>query len=130
VYAEFYQAHYPALGYYFRFVHNIILFVVDASIVPKGSSKSKLDLGDGQRYLFLLQAQLSNDELALLFYYALSSKSYSLKEEPELFRWPEKYNLLMDLDETSLLRRGHLRFYPQTVFRFLSVDERKEKRAV
>ncbi|MEY3442421.1 MAG: hypothetical protein RLZZ519_702 [Bacteroidota bacterium] len=127
VYGEFYKGFHPFLGHYFRFVHNIILFLVDSCKTEDAAGTGKLDAKDVRRYFYLLQAQLANAELVLLFYYALSSKSQSINGKQELTAALESNNMLENLEETSLLKRGHHHFYPKTVFKFLSLDERKVK---
>lgn len=126
VYDEFYREFHPFLGHYFRYVHNIIKYVI-ASRMKYLDGSEDWKLSDADRYLELLQAQLSNDELVLLLYYSLSSYSYGSKETPELFNWMENVDFFRNIEESSLLRRGHHHFFPKTKFRFLSIDERKIK---
>lgn len=123
VYDDFYDEFHPYLGHYFRYLQNIINYTVAARMKYWKDEEAS----DVEMYLNLLQAQLSNDELVLLLYFSLSTKSYDSKELPLLFNVMERINFFHNVEETGLLRRGHHHFFPQTTFRFLSIDERAVK---
>jgi hypothetical protein len=77
------------LGHYFRNLYQIVRFVEDAEMGDK----------DQRRYAAILKAQLSDDELALLFYDGLSDYG-RMTFKPLL----EKYHFFEDLLPAERLR--------------------------
>lgn len=71
----------------------------------------------------MLQAQLSNDELALIFYNALSSNGLNSSKKPQFKEWIEHYQFLENLNVDSLLDRRHHVLYQKSKFKFLNRDE-------
>jgi hypothetical protein len=128
VFDNFYQQEHAVLGHYFRLLKSIVDFVVRSR--SGNSLRHRNNRGDADKYLELLQAQMTNDELALMFYYGLSRKSSNLIEERELFEKLEANNFLENIEMKSLLDRSHHHFYRKTVFKFLNKDERFGKRKV
>lgn len=97
-YAGFYEAHQTELGHYFRTLYNIIKFVRNSNIQDKSF------------YTNLVRAQLSSQELLLLFYNALSDmgieKFKPLIEEFALLKTVPQ-NLLLDKERhPALYSRG------------------------
>ncbi len=117
IYLQFYTEYHSELGHYFRYIYNLIKFTIN-------NRKPNLD---EKIYLDLIQAQLSNDEMALLFYNCLSDKGVNQQKRPQFFMWLEEYSFLENLDEKSLLKRAHHKLFPKTIFKFLSLDEKKDK---
>lgn len=101
------------IGYYFRYIYNTINFAIE----------ERTDAGDVSRYLNILQAQLSNEELALIFYDALSSYGRNKNGTKKFKSILNTYQVLENIDESYLLNRNHFRFYPKTQFKFLTRSE-------
>lgn len=114
---DLYQKHYSIyqnqLGHYFRYIYNIIKFTIDNRLKEK----------DERKYIDLLQAQLSNDELALIFYNALSRNGLNSSKKPQFKEWLEDYQFLENLNDESLIDRRHHVLYQKTKFKFLNRDE-------
>lgn len=121
IYEEFYQDHQSNLGRYFRYVYNIMKFIIDCRKDSKISSREVI------KYMQILQAQLSNDEMGLLFYNASFSRHGRTKSGKERFKtWLDNYNILENIDESCLIEKDHHWFY-KTEFKFLETEERKFK---
>ncbi|WP_343564094.1 putative phage abortive infection protein [Sphingobacterium sp.] len=119
LYLSFYNLYYPQLGHYFRYLYNLIKFTVDNRGIDPYL--------DAKKYIQLIQAQLSNDELGLIFCNSLSDKALNSEKENKIYTWIEEYSLLENIDEKSLLNRSLHYLYPKTDFKFLYRDERKLK---
>lgn len=118
VYEEFYKNHHACLGHYFRYIYHIIEFTIQERKV----------CDDVKLYLGIIQSQLSDNELALLFYNCLSK--YAKKEgtlEPRFYNIMDRYGILENVDSDSLLSRNHHVLYPYTIFKFLNADEKEVK---
>jgi len=98
-YLEFHHHHKALTGHYFRLLYNIIKFVHNSEI-----SKKKL-------YTNLVRAQLSSNELLLLFYNCLSELG------TEKFRpLVEEHNLLKNMPRENLIDQEHLKYYSNIAF--------------
>lgn len=104
-----YRNNQKELGHFFRLVFNIIKFTIEERKKYK----------DEKRYINLIQAQLSNDLLALLFYNSLTSYSYNGRGEPQFFNWLDRYESFENIDCDSLLCYFDYRFYPNTRFKYI-----------
>lgn len=115
-YKEFVDKAEGNIGYFFRYIFNTIRFVKeqDGSIITK------------QRYINLLQSQLSDEELALLFYDAISPYGKNKNGETVFFDMLEASEMLENISERVLINRSHTKFYPLTKFKFLSRKELAE----
>ena len=115
-YKEFVDKAEGNIGYFFRYIFNTIRFVKeqDGSIITK------------QRYINLLQSQLSDEELALLFYDAISPYGKNKNGESVFFDMLEASEMLESISERVLINRSHTKFYPLTKFKFLSRKELAE----
>lgn len=111
------------VGYFYRYIYNIVNFVYGQNAFR--------DEHDKEKYLNLLQAQLSDEELALLFYDAISKYGEN-KEGHHYFRdMLDETHFLENIKPQVLLDRKHCYFYPKTAFKFMSRDElKKAKRLV
>lgn len=103
-------------GFYFRFVHNLVTFVL---LHWKGSPK------DIHMYLNFIQAQMSDEELALVFYDSISNKGLDKNRRYTFKNNLDEYSFLENIPESILLRRCHYKIFPKTIFCFLNEDERK-----
>lgn len=105
-------------GFFFRYIHNLITF-----IIRHWNQDHKKD---AISYLNFIQAQLTNEELALLFYDSISRNGidknhvYTFKENMD------KYSFLENIPETILANRNHYKIFTHTMFYFLNDDERKK----
>ena len=105
------------VGYFFRYIYNTVNFAVN-----ERSSE-----GDVEKYLNILQAQLSNEELTLIFYDALSSWGRDKNGEKKFKILLDNYQFLENIDVKYLLNRNHHLFYPKTKFKFLNRSELEKK---
>jgi len=115
VYMTFYKKYYTELGHFFRYLYNIIKFTRD----------HRFKHMDDQYYVNMIQAQLSNNELALIFYNVISEKSLNKEKISNFFNLLEEYNFFENIDESSLIDRSHHTLYPKTNFKFLNIDEKR-----
>lgn len=102
-------------GFYFRYVYNIMRFIID--YWPDYSIRRK--------YINLLCARLSDEEMSLIFYNALSKYGLNQDERPKFKEMLDTYQVFENLNRDYLIDRSHYRFYPHTDFKFLNRDERK-----
>ncbi len=111
VYDTLYNNYLGILDHYFRYIYNILKFVDNSQIEDK------------KLYADLLQAQLSKDELGILFYNGIGQ--YGIKKMHPLL---EKYNFLENLNISSLSIHGKtlIKLYPYTTFKFLAVNQKME----
>ena len=98
-YEQFFAEYEPHVGYYFRHLYNVIKFVQQSDFPKK--ERKKL-------YTNFIRAQLSNDELRLLFYNCLSKRGTKFK------KFVEKYALLEDV--SSLINEEHRGLYKKSAF--------------
>ena len=118
-YENFYQEHQQNLGHYFRYLYNLIKYVLDPA--------NNLDRSDAKRYLGILQSQLSNDEMGLIFYNVLSKHGRTSNGEHRFQALLDEYLLLENMDSQSLKEEWHHWFFPKTTFKFLDSQERQRK---
>ena len=118
-YEDFYQDHQQNLGHYFRYIFNIVKYIIDPV--------NRLDKEGKQRYLGILQAQLSNDEMGLIFYNVLSKPGQTRNGEYRFLELLDEYGLLENMDRQSLNHDWHHWFFPKTIFKFLDEVERNRK---
>lgn len=95
-YRAFWQDHRQDLGHYYRYLYRIFKYV-DESSIPSDEK---------QLYASIIRAQLSDMEIALLFYNCLSEFG-SEKFKPLV----EKYALLDNLQEDLLFEKDHRNLY-------------------
>lgn len=96
---EFFSDYQPSIGHYFRNLYNIIKFV------------DKSNINDKKFYTNLVRAQLSTNELHLLFYNCLSIHGNE-KFRPLI----EKYALLKNMEKVPLINVNHEQFYATSAF--------------
>lgn len=118
VYKVFYNEHQAELGHYFRYLYNIIKFVIESEIEEDKKCK----------YLNLVQAQLSNQELGLIFYNVNSDLGKNSSGVKQFRVWLDEYNLLENMDPSSFQNRFHHILFRKTLFKFHSLDESQWKR--
>ncbi|TSK08797.1 MAG: hypothetical protein FPO08_05710 [Geobacter sp.] len=108
-YENFYTIHEHNLGHYFRYLYNIIKFI-------RKSFKDKPQTAN--EYINLIQAQMSNDELGLLFYNAVSKHGRNLTGEDVFRSWLDEYDFFENIDPRCIFDEAFLVFYPKTHFKF------------
>ena len=99
VYLRFYEEHQSDLGHYFRNLYHIFKFI-------KTSNEE-----DKNTYMSLVRAQLSNDELFLLFYNCLSELGRE-KFKPLI----EEFHLLQNINFNTILSEEHIKEYNDSAF--------------
>jgi hypothetical protein len=106
LYLNFYRDHQAEVGHYFRNLYHLLKFVAE----------SKIPDGDKRRYTSLVRAQLSQYELALLFYDGLTPIP---PETTNKFKGLiERFGLLENLNlDLLIVRERDVQFYNQTAFR-------------
>lgn len=104
------------IGYLYRYIFNTIKFVIDDRF-------NQTDIQARDRYLNLLQAQLSNEELCFIFYNALSKYGKDKEGTLRFRQMLDDTHFLENIDPTFLLNRNHFKFYPKTAFKFLNRTE-------
>lgn len=89
-YLEYYERHQSDLGHYFRNLYHIVKFIYNSDVENK------------RTYIGLVRAQLSNDELLLLFYNCISDYGYK-KFTP----MAHEFNLFKNLNPRTLIDSSH-----------------------
>ena len=101
-YEVFFESYQRYVDYYFRTLYNFVKFV-DQSDFPK-------DYGAKKFYTALIRAQLSSDELGLLFFNCLSYREAKFKV------LVEKYALLEDMDFKVLISENYKNLYDKSAY--------------
>jgi hypothetical protein len=109
-YDDFFDDHVSELAHYFRFIYNTV------NLVDKNEFLTE---DDKRKYINFIQAQMSADELTLMFFNGIGK--YGLK----FYELIEKYNLLENLDRegTGNAIDVFYKFYPKSKFRFTRIEE-------
>lgn len=110
-YHIFYSKHNDQLGHIFRYIHNILKFSEEATKDTQINSK---------RYVNILQSQLSDSVLALLFYNSISDKSLNSTGEFEFRERLDKYGVFQNLRESNVVDTLYLNLFENTEFRLLN----------
>ncbi len=103
IYEQVYNIYGSQLGHYYRNLFHLLSYVEHS------------DIEDKKQYIDLIQAQLSNAELFVLFYNGISR--YGKKK---LFPLLEKYGLLENVyySDFDYFARHQRLFYPETQFKY------------
>lgn len=99
-YDSFYEQDGYRLAHYFRFLYNIFRFLEESRVENK------------ELYVRLLRAQISNQELFLIYYNALNRRGEKFK------RFIAEYKLMDNLPVDELADDSHKHFLPNTQFYF------------
>lgn len=97
-YGEFYEPHATALAHYFRVLYRI-LKLIETTDIPNQLTYAKI-----------LRAQLSEQELVLLFYNSF------IPEGKKMQRFLEKFSLLKHLPAKSLAHPNDRQLYPEVAY--------------
>ena len=100
-YNKFHHEFQPYIGHYFRNLYQILRFIND----------SQAEVKDKKLYGRLVRAQLSSDELFLLFYNCLSELGVN-KFKPLV----EEFSMIQHVPRESLIRLEHMALYDQRAF--------------
>lgn len=113
IYKEYVDENQGNIGYFFRYIFNTLKFVKDqdGKIINK------------QRYINLLQSQLSDEELCLIFYDAISPYGMNKNGDGIFYKLLEESEMLENINENVLIAKSHAKIYPSTKFKFLSRRE-------
>ncbi len=102
-YSDFYGPHRQDLGHYFRFLFNTIRYIDDQS--------QRKDLGipraEFEKYMKILRAQLSDQELVLLFYNCLHGRG------KDFAKYAKQFELFDNLPRELLFDPSHVYSFPQ-----------------
>lgn len=115
-YETFHSDNDAVLGHYFRYVYNIVKYIIEA--FPKDK-----ELQD--KYIGLLQAQMSNDELGLLFFNALSIHGRNGEGKQQFKEWLDEHKFFENIDKRCVFDADYTKFYPRTSFKFITQAQRK-----
>ncbi|MBU3662406.1 MAG: hypothetical protein FGM41_04315 [Bacteroidetes bacterium] len=107
VYKYWYLQTDTQLGHLFRYIYNTMTFVID----------SWDDFETQKRYIKLIQAQLSNYQLAVMFYSGISPVSRNSKGEYKFREIADKFGIFQNMEATYLLDESHFEYYPETKFK-------------
>lgn len=102
-------------SFFFRYTHNMVDFVI---------SHWKDDRHDMHVYLNFIQAQMTDEELALLFYDSISDKGLDKNKQFSFKENLDKTSFLENIPSNVLINRQHYKCFPHTMFTFLNADER------
>src|SRR6185436_8144745 len=119
-YEYFFEEHSSQLGHFYRYIHNLIKYAIDER------SKYK----DEKKYIDLIQTQVSNDQLGLLFYNGLSKYAKSKMGHPKFKDRLDKYQLFENISSKTLIINDHHHSYPMTIFKFLTHAEKMEQKKI
>lgn len=98
-YNSFFQYYQSDLGHYFRTLYNVFKFVNNA------------DIGGKERYTSMIRAQLSNEELVLLFYNGISVYGKKFKILIEQFHVFKNLNL-----DSLIDNKEHKNYYSLSAY--------------
>ena len=79
LYEQFFANYQPYVGHYFRHLYNVVKFVHEHEFFDRKECKEK-ECKEKKRYTNFIRAQLSSDELGLLFYNCLSNRGAKFKD--------------------------------------------------
>ncbi|NPD45118.1 putative phage abortive infection protein [Lentimicrobium sp. S6] len=107
-YIDFFKQYQPDLGHYYRTLYHIFKFVNVSDILDKN------------RYTSIVRAQLSNDELVLLFYNGITE--YGEKFKPLI----EDFHVFKNLNLDSLLNLSeHKPYYSESAYKKINLKEKE-----
>jgi hypothetical protein len=96
------------LGHFFRYIYNTVKFVIE---------ERQLDCNDEAKYINLIQSQLSNYQLTVMFYNCISPVSFNSKGIAKFKGMLDEYEVFQNTQPSILINRTHQRFFPQTKFK-------------
>lgn len=109
-YNSFYDKHNHSLGHLFRLCHNLIKYI---------DSSESYNNNDPSFYINIVQSQLPDSFLSVLFYNVLSSNSKNSAGDFEFRERLDKYNFFQNIRCDSIPDELFLNFFPNTTFKNL-----------
>ncbi len=109
------------INYYYRYVFNMINFVIGQW---KHTDKEGTHI---HKYLNFIQAQMSDEELALIFYDVISHYGLDNNYSHQFKDTIDFYGFLENINPNALLDRKHHVVFHKTKFKFLNRDEKMSK---
>jgi hypothetical protein len=100
IFSNLLESHMNIIGHYFRNLYHLVRYVDNADHYVE----NKYD------YIKIIRAQLSSDELCLLFYNCLTEKGKKFKS------LVEDYSLLKNMDENLLCSKEHTKHFKPKAF--------------
>ena len=101
---EFFSIYQTYIGHYFRHLYNVVKFVHEHEFFDEKEFKEK------KRYTNFIRAQLSSNELGLLFYHGLSDRGAKFKD------LVEEYALFEDMPPKVLIDEEHRKLYAASAY--------------
>ena len=101
---KFFSIFQTYIGHYFRHLYNVVKFVHGHEFFDQKELKEK------KRYTNFIRAQLSSNELGVLFYNCLSNRGAKFKD------LVEKYALFEDMPSDVLIDEEHRKFYAPSAY--------------
>jgi len=95
----YYKQDHNTLRPYFEHLYMIFQYVID---------KKRLN---SKEYINRILAKMSNDELGVLFYYALSEYRKNREGKYQFKEWLEKYNFFENMGDNSLMHKNDSKCY-------------------
>jgi hypothetical protein len=90
LYEFFFTEFHSASGVYFRYLYNVIKFAVE----------ERKGYGDESKYINLIQAQMTNEQLILLHFNLNSIYGLDRNNNPTIKIWVDKYGICDNIDIT------------------------------
>ncbi|MES2380957.1 MAG: putative phage abortive infection protein [Bacteroidota bacterium] len=114
LFREFFLETNSELGHFFRYINNTIEFAIQ---------ERKEIYKDEKYYINLIQAQLSNSQLIVLFYNCISPLGIDKTNDYKFKENLDYYHLFKNLQPSLLLDPKHIEYYPKTknTFKFISI---------
>lgn len=120
LYGRYVESNQCYISFYFRFIYNAVMFVVTEY---KGEKNGEETI---KKYLNILQSQMPDEELALLFYSSFSEFAKDSDGKLSFREILDQYNFFQNIGKGVLLDESHYKFYPKTRFKFLNRDELRD----
>ncbi|MDP8219331.1 MAG: putative phage abortive infection protein [Candidatus Theseobacter exili] len=113
-YQQFYHFRKLQLGHYFRYLYRIVKII---------DGKKDLSFKEKKKYVDIIQAQMSNAELGLVFYNCISINGYK-----RFFPLINKYSFLENMDKSYITYPYFLaNLYDKIKFKFLDKERKPAK---
>ncbi len=117
LYEKFVDEYGCKISYYYRYIFHTLMFVID----EYGSDLDSFKIVS--KYLNILQAQLSDEEMTLIFYSSFSKYAQDKEGRLSFFNTLDKYQFFENLNKEMLFDASHYKLYPHTRYKFLNRDE-------
>jgi hypothetical protein len=114
LYFELFKIYQYRLGHFFRYIYNTIKYIEQEIKDPDPTiQKEKREF-----YINLIQSQLSNYQLIIMFYNCISKISYNTKTKTPVFRDKlNDYEFFQNIPLNLFINPRHQLFYPDTPYK-------------